>query len=74
MVDNPFQRARPARFQRLGHPKLAGQKAQIKGQPTPEQIAQLQLFQKRQRTFSTINIYALLVAVVFMAISRYLFI
>lgn len=48
--------------------------AQIKGQPTPEQIAQLQLFQKRQRTFSTINIYALLVAVVFMAISRYLFI
>ena len=48
--------------------------AQIKGQPTSEQIAQLQLFQKRQRTFSTINIYALLVAVVFMAISRYLFI
>ena len=48
--------------------------SQIKGQPTPDQIAQIQDLQKRQRTFSTINIYALLAAVVFMAISRYLFI
>ncbi len=48
--------------------------AQIKGQPAADQIAQMQVFQKRQRLYSTINIYTLLIAVIFMSISRYLFI
>lgn len=44
---------------------------QIKGQPTPEQLAQLQTIQKQQRMYSTINAYSLLLAVVLMATSRY---
>ena len=45
--------------------------AQIKGQPTPEQLAQMQMLQKRLGTYSTVNAYALLLAVTFMATSRY---
>ena len=45
--------------------------AQIKGQPTPEQLTQIQMFQKRLGNYSTINAYALLAAVMFMATSRY---
>ena len=44
---------------------------QIKGQPTAEQLAQLQLLQNRQRLFSTINAYSLILAVAFMATARY---
>ena len=45
--------------------------AQIKGQPTPEQLAQLQTRQKRQASLSTVNVIALIVAVAFMATARY---
>jgi uncharacterized membrane protein len=45
--------------------------AQIKGQPTPEQLAQLQARQKRQVSFSNVNMVALIIAVAFMATARY---
>lgn len=45
--------------------------AQIKGQPTKEQLTQLQGLQKRTSTFSTINSITLILAVVFMATARY---
>ena len=46
--------------------------AQIQGKPTNEQMARLQEIQKRQRTYSIVNVAALLLATVFMAIARYL--
>lgn len=45
---------------------------QIQGKPTPEQLAQLQLLQKRQATYSKITAASLILAVIFMAAARFL--
>ena len=44
---------------------------QIQGKPTPEQLSQLQVLQKRQTSVSTISAVSLLVSIVFMSIARY---
>ena len=46
--------------------------AQIQGKPSPEQVAQMQAIQKRRSAYSTITAITLVLAVVFMAIARYL--
>lgn len=46
--------------------------AQFQGRPTAEQMTQMQGLQKQQRTYSMINVVALVLATVFMAIARYL--
>lgn len=46
--------------------------AQIQGKPTPEQLTQIQNTQKRQSTYSVISTVTLILAVIFMAIARYL--
>jgi uncharacterized membrane protein len=46
--------------------------AQIQGRPTNEQMTHMQKIQNRQRTYSMINVVALILATVFMAIARYL--
>ncbi len=46
--------------------------AQFQGKPTPEQLTQMQTIQKQQATYSTLSTVALVLAVVFMAIARYL--
>jgi uncharacterized membrane protein len=46
--------------------------AQMQGKPTPDQLTQMQTIRKRQAAFSTISATTLLLAVVFMAIARYL--
>ena len=46
--------------------------AQFQGKPTDEQMSRMQEIQRRQRTYSLINVAALVLATVFMAISRYL--
>lgn len=46
--------------------------AQIQGQPSPEQLTKMQMMQKRQISYSYINVAALVLAVIFMAIARYL--
>lgn len=46
--------------------------AQMQGKPSPDQLSQMQAFQKRQATYSYINVAALVLAVIFMAIARYL--
>jgi uncharacterized membrane protein len=46
--------------------------AQVQGRPTAEQAAQLQALQRQQITYSRINVAALIIAVIFMAIARYL--
>jgi len=46
--------------------------AQIQGKPTPEQLARLQAIQKQQAMISPLNAYSLTLAVVFMAVARYL--
>jgi hypothetical protein len=46
--------------------------AQIQGKPSSEQLAQMQAIQKQQAAYSIINTVALVLAVVFMAIARYL--
>jgi uncharacterized membrane protein len=46
--------------------------AQMQERPTPDQLTQMQVIRKRQATFSTISATTLLLAVVFMAIARYL--
>jgi flagellar biosynthesis protein FlhB len=46
--------------------------AQFKGKPTPAQMAQMQTIQKQQRTYSMASAVTLILAVVFMAIARYL--
>lgn len=51
---------------------LAGLGAQIQGKPTSEQAAQLQALQKQQMTYSRITAASLVLAVIFMAIARYL--
>ncbi len=46
--------------------------AQFQGKPNSEQLAQVQAIQKQQATYSTLSTVALVLAVVFMAIARYL--
>ena len=46
--------------------------AQFQGKPTAEQLAQMQTIQKQQATYSTLSTVTLVLAVVFMAIARYL--
>ncbi len=46
--------------------------AQFRGKPTPEQMAQMQAIRKQQATYSNISVAALILAVIFMAIARYL--
>jgi hypothetical protein len=45
---------------------------QIQGKPSPTQLVQMQAIQKRQSTYSTIVAITLVLAVVFMAIARFL--
>jgi uncharacterized membrane protein len=52
--------------------KLAQVGAQIQGKPTDEQMSQIQLIQQRIKTVSPIHVYSMLIAMIFMAISRYL--
>jgi hypothetical protein len=51
---------------------LGGLGAQIQGQPTAEQIAQIQKLQKRSGTAMRHTVYALLGSAVFMALARFL--
>lgn len=46
--------------------------AQIKGKPSPEQLRQIEALRKQQITYSNINVVLLILAVIFMAIARYL--
>jgi hypothetical protein len=46
--------------------------AQFQGKPTNDQMRQMQEIQQRQRTYSIVNVAALVLATVFMAIARYL--
>lgn len=46
--------------------------AQMQGNPSPDQLAQMQALQKRQSTYSNIAAITLVLAVVFMAIARYM--
>ena len=46
--------------------------AQFKGKPTNEQMTRLQAIRKQQATYSNISTAALILAVIFMAIARYL--
>jgi uncharacterized membrane protein len=45
---------------------------QMQGKPSSEQLTKMQTIQKRQTTYSYINVGALILAVIFMAIARYL--
>jgi hypothetical protein len=51
--------------------KLGKLGAQIQGQPTPEQAAAMGAIQKQQAWVIPVNTYSLLLAVLFMAVSRY---
>jgi Na+/glutamate symporter len=51
---------------------MAALGAQMQGKPSPEQLTQMQAIRKRQATFSMISSSALVLAVIFMAIARYL--
>lgn len=46
--------------------------SQIQGKPSPEQLNQLQAIQKQQAVYSKVSTPALILAVIFMAIARYL--
>jgi uncharacterized membrane protein len=46
--------------------------AQMQGKPSPEQLTQMQAIRKQQATYSTLSASALILAVTFMAIARYL--
>jgi uncharacterized membrane protein len=46
--------------------------AQFQGKPTNEQMAQMQAIQKQQALYSNISAAALILAVTFMAVARYL--
>ena len=46
--------------------------AQFQGKPTNEQMGQMQAIRKQQATYSNISAVALILAVIFMAIARYL--
>ena len=45
---------------------------QVQGKPTPEQAARLQLLQKRQARYSRVTAVSLILAVIFMAMARFL--
>jgi hypothetical protein len=46
--------------------------AQMQGNPSPDQLTQMQKLQKRQATYSMITTISVLLATVFMAIARYM--
>lgn len=46
--------------------------AQFKGKPFPAQMAQMQSLRKQQATYSNLSATAVILAVIFMAIARYL--
>lgn len=46
--------------------------AQMQGKPSPEQRTRMQALQKQQATYSNISTITLILAVVFMAIARYM--
>ncbi|HUE98265.1 MAG TPA: hypothetical protein VMN99_03360 [Anaerolineales bacterium] len=46
--------------------------AQMQGNPSAEQISQMQSIQKQQATYSTLSASALILATIFMSIARYL--
>lgn len=46
--------------------------AQIQGKPTPDQMTRMQAIQKQLATYSKISAPALILAVIFMSIARYL--
>jgi len=46
--------------------------AQMQGKPSPQQLSQMQVIQRRQITYSYINVAALVLAVIFMSIARYM--
>lgn len=46
--------------------------AQIQGKPSPEQLRQIEALRKKQIAYSNINVVVLVLAVIFMAIARYL--
>jgi uncharacterized membrane protein len=46
--------------------------AKMQGKPSPDQISQMQTIRKQQATYSIISAIALILAVTFMAIARYL--
>ena len=46
--------------------------AQVQGKPSPEQLRQIEALRKKQITYSNINVVVLVLAVIFMAIARYL--
>ncbi|HEY2982413.1 MAG TPA: hypothetical protein VGJ22_14610 [Anaerolineales bacterium] len=51
---------------------LARLSASIQGKPAPDQLAKLQALAKRQGTIGSVNVVALLLATIMMAIARYL--
>jgi uncharacterized membrane protein len=46
--------------------------AQMQGKPSPAQLTQMQAIQKQQATYSRISATTLILAVIFMAVARYL--
>jgi flagellar biosynthesis protein FlhB len=46
--------------------------AQFQGKPTSEQLTRMQTIQKQQRTYSVVTTVTLILAVIFMAIARYM--
>jgi uncharacterized membrane protein len=55
-----------------GNKTLAEIGAQSQGKPTPEQLTRIQAIQKQLATYSKITAPALILAVVFMSVARYL--
>ncbi|MFN8412383.1 MAG: hypothetical protein U0Z26_08345 [Anaerolineales bacterium] len=55
-----------------GNGQMAKLGAQIQGKPTAEQLASIQTLQKNLGLYSKINGTALIIAVIFMSIARYL--
>jgi len=45
---------------------------QVQGNPTEEQLSQVAALQKRIKAVSPIHVYSLIIALIFMAVSRYL--
>jgi len=50
---------------------LAQAGAEAQGKPTPEQLTNIQALQKRIKTVSPIHRYGMILAIIFMSISRY---
>lgn len=53
--------------------KLATLGSQVQGKPTPEQLAEIQSLQKRIFISSRISIPSIIIAILLMSVSRYLF-